>query len=79
MFLYTDGLIENKSIDAEPYGKLRLRKFIQKHNQNSPKIFVDLLTKEILEFYGKAKSLEDDVTFVAAKIKPFKASLTGVS
>jgi PAS domain S-box-containing protein len=69
LFFYTDGLIENKNELDEQFGKRRLRKFIENHHQRPPGEFVEKLCDESLGFYGTGKALEDDVTFIALKIK----------
>lgn len=70
LFLYTDGLIENRNDAGDMYGKRRLRKFIETHWQRPSAVFVDALLKDSLQFFGDEKPLEDDVTFIAAHIRP---------
>jgi sigma-B regulation protein RsbU (phosphoserine phosphatase) len=70
VFFYTDGLIENKNDKDDEYGKLRLRKFIEKNYTKPSSEFVSLLLQDGLEFYGPGKPLEDDITVIVTKVKP---------
>ncbi|MBX9704257.1 MAG: SpoIIE family protein phosphatase [Silvanigrellaceae bacterium] len=69
LLFYTDGLIENQNQNGDSYGKKRLRKFVETHQEKNCSEFVDVLLKDSLEFYGPGKSLEDDLTIVAVRIK----------
>ncbi len=71
LFFYTDGLIENRSSLDEPWGKRRLKKFIEVNIERDCKSFVNQLLKESLAFYGDEKPLEDDVTFFAVRIADY--------
>lgn len=69
VFFYTDGLIENKNDDDEPFGKRRLRRYLEGNAHKSCTEFVEELLKDVSQFFGEAKALEDDVTFVACRTK----------
>lgn len=59
----TDGLVEGTSLDGQPFGDDRLRKFIRIHNGEEPKIFIDRLLQTAL-----VGIREDDVTLVLARV-----------
>lgn len=71
LFFYTDGLIENQGSNTEPFGKRRLRKFLDDAQSVSCQELVDRLFEQSTTYYGATKELEDDVTFVAVKLKAF--------
>jgi PAS domain S-box-containing protein len=71
VFFYTDGLIENKNEDDEPYGKRRLRRYLESNVHKPCTELVDELLKDVSKFFGEGKSLEDDVTFVACRTRAF--------
>jgi sigma-B regulation protein RsbU (phosphoserine phosphatase) len=63
VLFYTDGLVEGTSLDGQPFGDDRLRRFIRANTGEEPKIFVDRLLQTAL-----VGVREDDVTLVLAKV-----------
>jgi phosphoserine phosphatase RsbU/P len=63
VLFYTDGLVEGTSLDGQPFGDDRLRRFIRANTDEEPKIFVDRLLQTAL-----VGVREDDVTVVLAKV-----------
>jgi sigma-B regulation protein RsbU (phosphoserine phosphatase) len=69
LFFYTDGLPEGKSVSGDMFGKKRIRQLVEANLAAGPDAIVSTLTKEFLK-YNEGKSLDDDVTYIAAKILP---------
>jgi sigma-B regulation protein RsbU (phosphoserine phosphatase) len=67
LFLYTDGLPELTTFTGEEYGLQRLRDFLRRQ-QLEPRELTMALYDEIARDHDM-KHLEDDVTFVAARMK----------
>ena len=68
LLLYTDGVIEATSPDGEIYGEERLKKFLQKNGELSPKEFLRELEMEVMGFSWN-QPLSDDLTLLAIKKK----------
>jgi sigma-B regulation protein RsbU (phosphoserine phosphatase) len=67
LFLYTDGLIELTIREGEQYGMRRLREFLGK-NPGEPRALTEALYREIASMHDMTQ-LDDDVTFVAARMR----------
>ncbi len=63
VLFYTDGLVEGTSLDGQPFGDDRLKRFIRANTAEEPKSFVDRLLQAAL-----VGVREDDVTLVLAKV-----------
>lgn len=68
LFLYTDGLMENKNTGGEQYGKKRVRAVVEGNLVLGPKGMIEALKKAYAEFNGTEKTLDDDVTLAAIRI-----------
>jgi sigma-B regulation protein RsbU (phosphoserine phosphatase) len=66
VLLYTDGLIEARGFDGDPFGVDRLRRKLAEHCDD-PRELTGLIYEEIRERQDIDK-LDDDVTFLAAKL-----------
>ncbi len=67
LFLYTDGLVELTTRSGEQFGLDRLRDFLSLPNEG-PRDLTDKLFRRIAEDHDMTK-IDDDVTFVAAKMR----------
>lgn len=65
--LYTDGLLDNKNLEGEPYGKKRARKAIEASLANGPRATLQALIDDVT-VYGEGKSLDDDVTVAVFRL-----------
>lgn len=65
--LYTDGLTECMNPADEEFGKLRLKKFLQRNAGMSPSDLREKVTTEVLGFADK-RPFDDDCTIVALSI-----------
>jgi sigma-B regulation protein RsbU (phosphoserine phosphatase) len=68
LFLYTDGLMENKNVEGEQYGKKRVKEVVEGALVNGPRGIIDALKLAYMEYNGKIKSLDDDVTLATIRI-----------
>ncbi len=68
LFLYTDGLVENKNEGGEQYGKKRTKKIVEENLVNGPRGIIDALKKSYMEYNGSVKSLDDDITLASIRI-----------
>lgn len=68
LFLYTDGLMENKNTSGEQYGKKRVRAVVESSLTLGPKGMINALKKAYAEFNGTEKTLDDDITLAAVRI-----------
>jgi sigma-B regulation protein RsbU (phosphoserine phosphatase) len=69
LFLYTDGLIEGKSVQGDMYSKKRARKLLEQHVHTGPNQLIATLMNDFLK-HNEGKPLDDDVTLAAALILP---------
>lgn len=67
LFLYTDGLMEGKSLAGELYGKKRTRAIIESSLTEGPDKVVENLMADFMK-YNEGKPLDDDVTVAVARI-----------
>jgi serine phosphatase RsbU (regulator of sigma subunit)/methyl-accepting chemotaxis protein len=67
MVWYTDGWIENTNESMEEYGKKRMQKVLQEHEDKEPEEMIEELRKSSWEFYDGFQR-EDDLTIVISKI-----------
>jgi len=68
LFMYTDGLIENNLLNGKEFGKKRLITLLKNNLvENDEKNFKEVLQKDI-EVNVDLKHLDDDVTFLVAKL-----------
>jgi len=69
---YTDGIIEERSVDDEMFGEERFFDLIKNGKSLSPDKFIKLLYDNLIEFTAKneneRESFEDDITFIVADI-----------
>src|SRR5262249_4319480 len=70
LFLYTDGLMEGKSLEGEMYGKKRVRKIAEEQVPQGPEALIQTLMTDFLK-HNEGKSLDDDVTLAAVKVLSF--------
>ena len=68
LLMYTDGLVETTNTEGEFFGLDRLRGHLQP-KIDTPRSLTDSLYRTIAQYQDMAK-LDDDVTFVAAKMGP---------
>jgi sigma-B regulation protein RsbU (phosphoserine phosphatase) len=68
LLLYTDGIIEGTNPSGDQFGKKNFRKVIDLNVAKGPKAVVNELVASFLQHNGP-KSLDDDVTLVAVKVK----------
>jgi sigma-B regulation protein RsbU (phosphoserine phosphatase) len=66
LLLYTDGVVETTNRESEFFGLDRLRSHL-KESTDEPKSLTDTLYRKIAGYQDMAK-LDDDVTFVAARM-----------
>ncbi len=66
LLIYTDGLIENKSLDEKPFGERRLLRIVK--NNESDDIKLRDIVKESYESHIIQKAPEDDVTYLFASL-----------
>ncbi len=64
LFLYTDGLIENQSVDEKPFGEKKLLRTLRKISQ-TPQEYKEIILAEY-QTHIQERAPEDDVTFVFA-------------
>jgi len=65
--LYTDGLLDNKNLEGEPYGKKRARKAIEASLKDGPRAILQGLIDDVTTF-GEGKSLDDDMTVAVFRL-----------
>ncbi len=65
--LYTDGLLDNKNLEGEPYGKKRARKVIDASLKDGPRAVLQSLIDDVT-VYGEGKSLDDDMTVAVFRL-----------
>jgi sigma-B regulation protein RsbU (phosphoserine phosphatase) len=68
LFLYTDGLMENKNEAVEQYGKKRVREVVEGALPKGPLGVIEALKVAYRAFNGNVKMLDDDVTLAAIRI-----------
>jgi serine phosphatase RsbU (regulator of sigma subunit) len=68
LFLYTDGLMENKNEAVEQYGKKRVREVVEGALPKGPAGVIEALKVAYRAFNGDVKMLDDDVTLAAIRI-----------
>ena len=72
IIMFTDGIIEERSLSGEMFGEERFFDLIQKNRNLSTQEFIDLLFDTIIDFTAKSESeremFEDDMTFIVADI-----------
>ena len=64
----TDGIWETENLQAEKFGKFRLRQIIRQHSQFSSQEILNAITNALEAFRGTAPQ-DDDVTLVVVKAK----------
>ena len=65
LFLFTDGLIENHSLEEKPFGERKLLRTLKKISQNPQESLEMVLSN--YNSHIKERAPEDDVTFVFAR------------
>jgi serine phosphatase RsbU (regulator of sigma subunit) len=69
LFLYTDGLLENKKINTEEqFGKKNAKNAVEKSLQYGLDQGMSEVVKEVQEF-GKGKPFDDDITLAFLQLK----------
>ncbi|MDC1067919.1 PP2C family protein-serine/threonine phosphatase [Candidatus Kapabacteria bacterium] len=66
LFLYTDGITENKDSKGEEYGEDRLQKYLESNSNLHSKELLDELV-DILKIFSFGSSQYDDITGLALK------------
>lgn len=69
LVFYTDGLLEGKNPEGVMYGKKRSRKIVETNFGRGEEQMINAIVKDFLAFNGD-KSLDDDLTLVAAQLTP---------
>lgn len=67
LLLYTDGATEARSKQGEEFGAHRLEEWLKSNAESEPKPLNDGLRQSLYDFVG-SKHLQDDLTFVTAKM-----------
>lgn len=75
LFLYTDGIMEGKSLNGEMYGKKRVRKLVEGQIDKGPDQVLKTLVGDFLQ-HNDGKSLDDDITLAVARITQLGARAT---
>ncbi len=68
LFLYTDGLMENKSVEGEQYGKKRVKEVVEGALVGGPRGVIDALKVAYMKYNGDVKALDDDVTLASIRV-----------
>ncbi len=68
VLLYTDGITEAANLNQEQFGYERLRKFLEQHASEEPKLIQENLLKDIFTFCD-GRVLDDDYTALIIKFK----------
>jgi serine phosphatase RsbU (regulator of sigma subunit) len=68
MVLYTDGIIEAKSLDGEEYGQDRLLQLVRRHVFFKASEIKDRILVDVQNFMGVDQA-EDDITLIVIKFK----------
>jgi serine phosphatase RsbU (regulator of sigma subunit) len=63
--LFTDGIVEARSPDREPFGVERMLAIVRAHRQEAPDAILDALFHAVGDFSGH--QLHDDLTAVILK------------
>jgi phosphoserine phosphatase RsbU/P len=66
LLLYTDGIIEARSVSGEEFGDNRLNTFLQTHHHQTALELVNDLLQEVKQY---SPQLHDDVTLLAVKVE----------
>ncbi|MBC7385704.1 MAG: SpoIIE family protein phosphatase [Cryobacterium sp.] len=68
LLLYTDGLMENKNLGGEQYGKKRVKEVVESSLAGGPRAVIDALKIAYMNYNGTEKTLDDDVTLASIRI-----------
>ena len=67
VLFYSNGLVESKNLNGDPFGVKRLKEFLVCNASLEPEELIRKLYREIIEFTNSA-IFEDDLTCIAVKI-----------
>jgi len=68
LFLFTDGLLENRNTEDLDYGINRLKDYIIEHRDNTSQELIDSLKTGLAGRSGTPSHIEDDITLIVVDI-----------